>query len=125
MSAGNGYGSKTNKGDGIELNTLERLYHFTRIDLTEQRMKIIVNLLCLAQLVFIGQEMARHGFPSINDNDFWIALVIMIVPLAVFFERILGRNLPAESKSLIGLEIEARKAKLRREIDELNSQNKN
>ena len=88
-------------------------------------MKIIVNLLCLAQLVFIGQEMARHGFPSINDNDFWIALVIMIVPLAVFFERILGRNLPAESKSLIGLEIEARKAKLRREIDELNSQNKN
>lgn len=124
MSAGNGYGSRIEQVDGIEQNTQERLYHATRIDFTEQKMKIIVNLLCLAQLVLVLHGISRHGFPNINDNEFWLVVLISIVPLAVFGERILHRNESNDSKSLIGLEIEARKAKLRREIDELKSGDK-
>lgn len=87
-------------------------------------MQLIVNLLCFVQLVLVGQALSRHGFPDVTEKEFSLVLAVLIVPIAVFLERIIVRKQSSESKSLIGLEIEARKAKLRREIEELNSQSK-
>ncbi|MBD1210584.1 MAG: hypothetical protein H9535_19305 [Ignavibacteria bacterium] len=62
--------------------------------------------------------MSRHGFPSVDDNEFWLVLVITAVPIALLLERLLARNSAADAASLLSLEIEARKAKLRKQIEE-------
>ncbi|QGW75978.1 hypothetical protein GPJ81_04595 [Pseudomonas alkylphenolica] len=78
-------------------------------------------LLNLGQLAFVAAMLLGKGMPSVDDGDFWIFLLLTVVPVASIMALIRGRYREGAPKSLLALYLARRRLEEQRRIDELSS----
>ena len=96
-------------------------------------LKIAVVILNISMLATFGWFFADKGLPK--GDDLWLAFLIFAAPIAnltyVWFggvvargemtDRLLGKKNTKDDPSLLALEVEVRKARLRKELRNLES----
>lgn len=83
----------------------------------------LVNVLAIIQFLLIFWGLLET---NLSKDDVWIAILVGSVlfglPLAILCERMNTTHTLNETDSLFGLFVEARKAKLRNEIEKLKGE---
>lgn len=82
-------------------------------------MKTLTILFNLGQLVFVAAMLLEKGMPSIDDGDFWIFLLLTVVPVASIIALVRSRYLEGAPKSLLALYFLRRRLEEERRIAEL------
>jgi hypothetical protein len=87
-------------------------------------MRLIVAILAVAQAVLVGWLIFKDGFPDWDNSAFFFGLVAVTLPPVVLANLFFDRPSRGGADSLIGLEIEARKAELRKRIGDLKGKDR-
>lgn len=72
-------------------------------------MRMLTILLNMGQLVFVAVMLLERGMPSVDDGDFWIALLLTTVPAASLTFLARYRSDKPCGESLFQLYLERRK----------------
>lgn len=83
-------------------------------------MRTLTILLNLGQLAFMAFLLMEKGIPSVDQDDFWIFLLLILVPSITIITFARNRSDIGNHKTLLGLYLQRRRLEEEKRISQLN-----